>query len=176
MQFVVVTVGWFSGRKMKPQWFFLLSFCLSQKSVGEMGLPGLNVCNYALKSAAGVNSLPSQLTLVARTLCLHQLDARRQGLQTCMHTGSSQQTSQCYRLKELGSQSPPFFFMQTTKTSGWVYAKKRCLQTYVEQAHINTRESTHTNMLLKHPPTLLWAGISASSLRFYVKVGEYKWP
>lgn len=76
-----------------------------------MGLPGLDECNYALKSAAGVNSLPSQLALVARTLPVFvyspRLDARRQGLQTCMQTGSSQQTSHRYGLKELGSQSLP---------------------------------------------------------------------
>lgn len=36
--------------------------------MGETGLPGLDECNYILKSAAGVNSLPSQLALVARAL------------------------------------------------------------------------------------------------------------
>lgn len=36
--------------------------------MGEAGLPGLDECNYDLKSAAGVNSLPSQLALVACTL------------------------------------------------------------------------------------------------------------
>lgn len=36
--------------------------------MGETGLPGLDECNYALKSAAGVNSLHSQLAIAACTL------------------------------------------------------------------------------------------------------------
>lgn len=39
--------------------------------MGEAGLPGLDECNYALKSAAGVNSLPSQLVLVALSVFVY---------------------------------------------------------------------------------------------------------
>ena len=89
----------------KENWavVFLFCLCFSWESVGETGLPGFDECNYALKSAAGVNSLPSQLALVARTLrlCLPQLRAHRQGLQTRTHSVSSQQTSHRYRAAAL---------------------------------------------------------------------------
>lgn len=94
--------------------------------MGATGLPGLDECNYALKSAAGVNSLPSQLALVARALPVFvyspRLDARRQGLQTCMQTGELP-TDQPSLWAERARQPKPSlltrsFFMQTTKTPG----------------------------------------------------------
>lgn len=40
--------------------FFCSVFCLSYKSVGEASLAGFDECNYAITSAAGVNSLHSR--------------------------------------------------------------------------------------------------------------------
>lgn len=147
--------------------------------MGETGLPGFDECNYALKSAAGVNSLPSQLALVAHSLrlCLPQLCAHRQGLQTCTHTVSSPQTSHSYRAVALQPQ-PPLLIralelsMQTPMMlDEYVERKEERWHTFAADTHqYNT--TLHYTHPLQHPPTLLWAVISASSWRFSAKTIE----
>lgn len=113
--------------------------------MGETGLPGFDEGNYALKSAAGVNSLPSQLALFARilSLCLPQHHTQRQGLQTCTHAVHSQQTRHRYMPTALQPQHSLLKavlerFMQTTIKRDEYVETKGCSHTYVQQAHINT--------------------------------------
>lgn len=116
--------------------------------MGETDLTGFDECNYVLKSAAGVNSLPSQLALVARSLrlCLPQLSAHRQGLQTRTHTVSSPQTSHRYRPTALQQQPP----IPSHQGSGTLHATPKILNEYVERKD----ERLHTRIpythLMKH--------------------------
>lgn len=123
--------------------------------MGETGLPGFDECNYALKSAAGVNSLPSQLALVARSLrlCLPQLSAYRQGLQIHTHTLSSPQTSHRYRATALQPQPQPPLIraLELSMQPQWYWMnmwKENTADTHQYNTTIHTRSETSTHIAL----------------------------
>lgn len=125
--------------------------------MGQTGLPGFDECNYALKSAAGVNSLPSQQALVACSLrlCLPQLFAYRQGLQTRTHTARSPQTSHCYRATAMQPQPPlqpspvplPHHGAGTLRATPMVLderVERKLEHTYVQRRHTSSYIHAHT--------------------------------
>lgn len=119
--------------------------------MAETDLPGFDECNYALKSAAGVNSLSSQLALVAHSLhlCLPQLYAHRQGLETSTHSVSSPQTSHCYRATALQPQPPFSSGLWNSPCNpndiGWICGKKRWAYTHMCSTLIQYNTTTHAH-------------------------------
>lgn len=147
--------------------------------MGETGLPGFDECNYAITSAAGVNSLPSQLALVARALRLRlpQLHATQTGpadTHTHCMLPTDQPPLQAY--SSAATATPPTprpptlligaleLFMQTPMILD-EYVERKGARTHICGADTHQYDAH----VLKHPPTLLWAVISASFWRFSVE-------